>query len=50
MNLAGASASVRVQPGVDGKDLVAAVERIGYSLTPHDADYEQRDVVEMYSE
>ena len=50
VNLAGASASVRVQPGVDAEDLVAAVDKIGYGLTPHDADHEQRDVVEMYSE
>ena len=50
VNLAGASAAVRVEPGVEGKVLAAAVEKIGYTLTTHDADHQQRDVVEMYSE
>jgi len=50
VNLAGASAMVRVQAGVSEADLAAAVDKIGYDLTPHDADHEQRDVVEMYSE
>ena len=50
VNLAGASAAVRVEPGVDGEALATAVEKIGYTLTAHDADHQQRDVVEMYSE
>lgn len=50
VNLAGASAAVRVRPGVSEEDLAASVGKIGYTLTPHDADHEQRDVVEMYSD
>lgn len=50
VNLAGASAAVRVETGVEGEALAAAVEKIGYTLTTHDADHQQRDVVEMYSD
>ena len=50
VNLAGASAAVRVHSGVSEDDLAAAVDKIGYTLTAHDADYEQRDIVEMYSD
>ena len=50
VNLAGASAAVRADSGVDRDALVAAVEKIGYGLTPRDADHAQRDVVEMYSD
>ncbi len=50
VNLAGASAAARVRSGVNQNDLAAAVDKIGYTLTAHDADHEQRDVVEMYSD
>jgi heavy metal translocating P-type ATPase len=49
VNLAGASASVRVGPEVDVDTLSAAVEKIGYGLTVHDSGSDARDVVEMYS-
>lgn len=49
VNLAGASASVRVGPEVDVEGLAGAVAKIGYSLTPRDMRSEGRDVVEMYS-
>jgi len=49
VNLAGASAAVRVRPGTPTDDLIAAVDKIGYQLTPHDDDHDARDVVEMYS-
>ncbi|HZD24085.1 MAG TPA: heavy metal translocating P-type ATPase, partial [Acidimicrobiia bacterium] len=49
VNLAGASASVRVSNGVDPADLSAAVDKIGYGLTAHDPE-DSRDVVEMYSQ
>ncbi len=49
VNLAGASASVRVSDEVDITDLTSAVDKIGYSLTAHDGE-ESRDVVTMYSE
>lgn len=50
VNLTGASAAVRVHAGADEDALVAAVEKIGYGLTPRSSDEAQRDVVEMYSE
>lgn len=50
VNLAGASAAVRVTPGVAADELMAAVDNIGYGLTSRDPEHEQRDVVEMYSE
>ena len=49
VNLAGASASVRVGAGTDVEALSAAVDKIGYDLTVHDST-ESRDVVAMYSE
>ena len=49
VNLAGASAAVRVRPGTPTEDLIAAVDKIGYQLTPHDGDHDARDVVAMYS-
>jgi heavy metal translocating P-type ATPase len=49
VNLASASASVDVAAGTDPAGLIAAVDRIGYSLNEHEAD-SGRDVVEMYSE
>ncbi len=50
VNLAGATASVWVGDSVDTEALTAAVGKIGYGLTVHDADHEARDVVEMYSD
>jgi P-type Cu+ transporter len=50
VNLAGATASVRIDDNVDPTDLVAAVDKIGYGLTVHDEGQEGRDVVEMYSD
>ena len=50
VNLTGASAAVRVHEGADEAALVAAVEKIGYGLTPRHADEAKRDVVEMYTE
>ena len=50
VNLAGASASVRVAADADVEGLTTAVDKIGYGLTVHDADHETRDVVEMYSD
>ena len=49
VNLAGASASVRISDDVDIADLTSAVDKIGYGLAVHDGD-ETRDVVTMYSE
>ncbi|MGD2059680.1 MAG: heavy metal translocating P-type ATPase, partial [Acidimicrobiia bacterium] len=50
VNLAGASASVRIDEEVDVAGLTAAVDKIGYGLTLHDPETDSRDVVEMYSE
>ena len=50
VNLAGASASVRVSPDVEPDRLIAAVDKIGYGLEVHDSEDGPRDVVEMYSE
>jgi P-type Cu+ transporter len=50
VNLAGATASVRIDDNVEPADLVAAVDKIGYALTVHDEGQEGRDVVEMYSD
>lgn len=49
VNLAGASASVRVEAGTDIEGLRSAVDKIGYLLTEHELG-DSRDVVEMYSE
>jgi heavy metal translocating P-type ATPase len=49
VNLAGASASVDVAAGTDPAALVAAVDKIGYSLSQHELDEAGRDVVDMYS-
>lgn len=48
VNLAGASALVRVTDQVDEDALVAAVDKIGYQLDPHQPDQEGRDMVEHY--
>jgi heavy metal translocating P-type ATPase len=50
VNLAGASASVRVGPEVDVGALTTVVDAIGYGLSVHDSSAESRDVVEMYSD
>lgn len=50
VNLAAASASVRVGDGADTDALIAAVDKIGYRLAVHDNSDAPRDVVEMYSE
>jgi heavy metal translocating P-type ATPase len=49
VNLAGASASVRVSPDADLGAITSAVEKIGYKLTPRDRSGESRDVVDMYT-
>jgi len=50
VNLAGASASVRVAADFDLESLSAAVDKIGYGLTRHESGADTRDVVAMYSE
>lgn len=50
VNLAGASASVRVRPGTAVDSLQRAVEKIGYQISVHDSEADSRDVVAMYSE
>lgn len=50
VNLAGASASVRIGPEVDVEDLTGAVGKIGYGLTVHDQSGDARDVFDMYSQ
>jgi heavy metal translocating P-type ATPase len=50
VNLAGASAAVRVAPDASPESLIAAVDKIGYGLTVRDADHQGRDVVDMYSD
>ena len=49
VNLAAASASVRVAEGTDPETLKAAVDRIGYGLEVHNPG-DERDVTELYSE
>ena len=48
VNLAGASAAVRLSPGANADQISAAVERIGYHLTEHDPEDQPRDMVEHY--
>ncbi len=50
VNLAAASAAVRVTAEAEAANLVAAVDKLGYSLTERDEEDEARDVVAMYSE
>lgn len=50
MNLAGATAAVRVESSADEQGLMEAVGRIGYGLSPRDPGGDRRDVVDMYSE
>ncbi|MGH8914734.1 MAG: heavy metal translocating P-type ATPase [Acidimicrobiia bacterium] len=48
VNLAGASAMVRVIPGLDIDALGAAVSKLGYTITPHTGGELPRDMVERY--
>jgi heavy metal translocating P-type ATPase len=48
VNLAGASAMVRVGDGIDVEALRAAVGKLGYAIAPHTADDQPRDMVEHY--
>lgn len=50
VNLANATASVRVYDEVDVESLSSAVGKIGYGLTPRVEGREGRDAVDMYSE
>ena len=48
VNLASASAQVRVSPSTDPEDLTAAVERLGYRLEERSPEDQPRDMVEHY--
>lgn len=48
VNLAGASAMVRVGEDTDVEALQAAVAKLGYAIAPHTADDQPRDMVEHY--
>jgi heavy metal translocating P-type ATPase len=48
VNLAGASAMVRVGDGIDVEALQTAVAKLGYAIAPHTADDQPRDMVEHY--
>ena len=48
VNLAGASAMVRIGDGIDVEALQAAVAKLGYAMAPHSADDQPRDMVEHY--
>jgi cation-transporting ATPase V len=48
VNLAGASALVRVTEGVNVAGLEAAVSKLGYRIAPHSGDDQPRDMVERY--
>jgi copper-transporting P-type ATPase V len=48
VNLAGASALVRVNDEADVESLTSAVARIGYTIAPHAGDTKPRDMVEHY--
>lgn len=48
VNLAGASAMVRIGDGIDVEALQAAVAKLGYAIAPHTADDQPRDMVEHY--
>jgi heavy metal translocating P-type ATPase len=50
VNLAGASALVRVSPDVDIAILEAAVAKLGYALAPRAGGEQPRDMVERYHE
>ena len=48
VNLAGASALVRVTEDVDPEMLIQAVDKIGYELKPHELGEHSRDMVDHY--
>jgi len=48
VNLAGASAMVRVGDGIDVEALQTAVAKLGYAMAPHTAEDQPRDMVEHY--
>lgn len=48
VNLAGASAQLRVRSDVDNASLADAIDKIGYRLTERDPDDEPRDMMEHY--
>jgi heavy metal translocating P-type ATPase len=48
VNLAGASALVRVNDDADVESLTSAVARIGYTIAPHAGGMKPRDMVEHY--
>ena len=48
VNLANASAVVRLSPEIDAAQIPVAVEKIGYHLTERDPDDQPRDMVEHY--
>ncbi len=48
VNLAATSANVEVEPGIDVGSLIAAVDKIGYTLTQHHEEDAPRDVTEHY--
>jgi cation-transporting ATPase V len=48
VNLAGATAQVRCEPGTDTEHLAAAVAKIGYQITERDAHDLPRDMVDHY--
>ncbi|MGH8948581.1 MAG: cation transporter, partial [Acidimicrobiia bacterium] len=48
VNLAGASALVRVNDEADVESLTSAVARIGYTIAPHAGSTKRRDMVEHY--
>ncbi len=50
VNLAAAEAKVVAAPGVDAADLAAAVDKIGYRLTPIAADDDRPDAVTRFDE
>ncbi len=50
VNLATATAQVRAYPHADPSVLENAVEKIGYSITPHLAEEAPRDMVEHYND
>ena len=50
VNLAGATAAVKVGAGVDDLGLIEAVGKIGYGLSRRDPEGGRRDVLDMYTE
>jgi heavy metal translocating P-type ATPase len=50
VNLAGATAAVKVGPEIEDRGLIEAVSKIGYGLTRRDPEGERRDILDMYTE